>query len=254
MLNERTEDNIVIAEFDYTNFNTITIETLRQLSSIVKKVNSQDELKGIILTGKGKVFCSGFHLPMFVGFETHEEVVEFFKEEEEILLELFNCKKPVVSAINGAAMAGGLIKAMAGDYRIVKNHPKIKIGMSEIKIGLALSITQNEVMRFGLDSDKKYRDVMYFGKQYSVDEALEMGLVDEIVEDENLIPRAKEVITSWIDNPGRAFIQMKELLRAPASERISNYMETKDWQEGLRLLTHPDTKKTLQTVAKMMGM
>ena len=254
MLNERIEDNIVIAEFDHTNFNTITLETLRKLSSIVKKVNTQDDLKGIILTGKGKSFCSGFHLPMFIDFKSHEEVIDFFKEEEDILLELFNCKKPVVAAINGAAMAGGLINAMACDYRIVKNHPKIQLGMTEIKIGLALSVTQGEVMRFGLNSDKTYRDVMYFGERYDVNKALEMGIVDELAEEDNLIPRAKEVITTWIDNPGRAFIQLKELLRTPTSDRIKEYMETKDWQEGLKLLTSPETKKMLEVVSKMMGM
>ena len=67
-----------------------------------------------------------------MGFKDIKEVGDFFDEAEEILVGLFECHKPVVSAINGHAIAGGLIFAMASDYRIVKNHPKITIGMSEI--------------------------------------------------------------------------------------------------------------------------
>ena len=87
----------------------------------------------------------------------------------------------------------GLIFAMAADYRIVKNHPKITIGMSEIKIGLPLSLAQSGVMRFGYDSDKKFTDLMYFGRMLNVNEAKDLAIVDEIVEEDQLMPRAKAV-------------------------------------------------------------
>ena len=182
MLKEKTEDHIVIATFEDGKTNSIDLETLRKLKEIVKSVNQDDALKGIVLTGSGKLFSSGFDLPMFLSFKNVDAVVDFISEEEEILIEFFMCKKPVIAALNGHTVAGGLVFSMAADYRIVKNHPKIKIGMSEIKIGLPLSIAQSEIMRFGLDSDKKFRDVMYFGKIMDVNEAKALEIVDEIVE------------------------------------------------------------------------
>ncbi len=253
MLKKEIQDNIVIATLTDGASNAVTIETLRQLKKIIDEVNEKDELKGIILTGEGRFFSSGFSLPMFVGFETAEEVISFFEEEEKILLDYFTCKKPVVCAMNGHCAAMGLILAMASDYRIVKNHPKIKLGMSEIKIGLGLSIAQSSVVRFGLDSDKRYRDVMYFGDMVGVDKALEMEMVDEIIEVENLISRAKEIICLWIDTPNRPFIQIKHSLKSGTADRIKQSLEKENWQDVMvQTLTNKDVKATLSFVQAAM--
>ncbi|HOS97252.1 MAG TPA: enoyl-CoA hydratase/isomerase family protein [Deltaproteobacteria bacterium] len=252
MLNERIEEGIIIATFNNGKTNTITLEVLRKLREIVKKANEDDSVKGIILTGAGRIFCSGFDLPMFLGFKNVDEIVEFFHEEEEILLELFLCRKPVISAMNGAAVAGGLIFAMATDYRIVKNHPKITIGMSEIKIGLPLSMAQSGIMRFGYDSDKKFRDMLYFGRMLDINAAKEHGIVDEIVEEDQLIGRAKEVVRAWIDNPGRAFIKLKEGLKKPVADRIRQRIATEDWQGSLNCFFEKDVRGALEFVLSMM--
>ncbi|MCP4135185.1 MAG: enoyl-CoA hydratase/isomerase family protein [bacterium] len=253
MIKEHIDDNILIATFANGKFNAITFEMLLQIREIVKKVNEDDSIKGMILTGEGKVFSSGFDLPTFLKFKDLDEVVEFFKDAEDIFMEFFMCKKPVVSAMNGATMAGGLILAMASDYRVCKNHPKIQLSMSEIKIGLGLSVVQSGIMRFGLDSNKKFREIMYFGERYSVDQALEIGLVDELAEEDQLIPRAKEIVSTWIDNPGRAFITLKQSLRKPTLDQMKHYLEVEDWREGLSCMFDPQTRATMEVVAKMMA-
>lgn len=252
MINERVEEGIVIASFESGKNNTITRVTLRQLQAILRNVNMDDTLKGIILTGSEKVFSSGFDLPMFLGFKDVEEIIAFFELEEEVLLDLFMCRKPVVAAINGHAVAGGMIMAMASDYRVVKDHPKIKLGMSEIKIGLPLSIAQTEVMRFGFDSDKLYRDVMYFGELFNPGRGLELGIIDEIVPEEQLIIRAKELVCRFIDQPGRAFIKLKESLKKPTADRIRSRLKSEDWREGFACFFDPAVRSTLDFVQSMM--
>ncbi|MEA3470684.1 MAG: enoyl-CoA hydratase/isomerase family protein [Thermodesulfobacteriota bacterium] len=252
MLKEKIEDGIVIATFEKERTNSIDMEVLRDLKAIVKKVNEDDALKGLILTGSGKLFSSGFDLPMFLSLKNVKEVVDFIQEEEEILTELFMCKKPVVSAMNGSTIAAGLIFSMAADYRIVTNHPKIKINMSEIKLGLPLSIAQSEIIRFGLESNGLFRDVMYFGKMFDVTKALELGIVDEVVEGEDLLERSKKIISLWIDNPGRAFIKLKEGLRKPIADRIRKRIAEENWQESLNCFFDKDVRATLEFVQKMM--
>lgn len=252
MLNERNEEGIIIAEFDNGKINSITLETLRKLREIVKKANEDDSVRGIILTGAGKTFSGGFDLPMFLGFKDIDEVAAFIQEEDEIITELFMCSKPVVSAINGHAVAGGLICAMASDYRIAKNHPKINLGMSEIKLGLPLSLAQAEIMRFGFDSDKKWRDVMYFGKMFNVEAAKEFGIVDEIVDEDELMNRAKKIISKWIDNPGRAFIKLKEGLKKPAADRIKKRMAEEAWRDSLNCFFDKNVRGALEFVMSMM--
>jgi len=253
MLKKEIQDNIVIARLADGKTNAITLETLKQLGDIVTEVNETHTLKGIILTGEGRFFSSGFSLPMFLKFETPEEVISFFTDQEDILIDFFTCKKPVVCAMNGHSAAMGLILAMASDYRIVKNHPKIKLGMSEIKIGLGLSIAQSAVMRFGLDSDKKFRDVMYFGEMVDVTKAREMAIVDEVVEDEDLIPRAKQIISLWIDTPNRPFTQIKQALKADTVKQVKRALGEENWKETLSTtLLSRDVKATLAFVQATM--
>ncbi len=252
MLNEKIEDGIIIATFENGKTNSLTLDMLRGLGAMVKRANEDDAIKGIILTGAGRTFCSGFDLPMFMGFKDIKEVGDFFDEVEEILVELFMCHKPVVSAINGHAIAGGLIFAMASDYRIVKNHPKITIGMSEIKLGLALTIAQSEIMRFGYDTNKKFRDLMYFGKMFDINAAKEYDIVDEIVEDADLIPRAKKIVSKWIDNPGRAFIKLKEGLKKPTADRIRKRLAEEDWKPGFQCFFDKDVRGAIEFVMAMM--
>jgi enoyl-CoA hydratase/carnithine racemase len=252
MLKERIEDGIVIATFEKERTNSIDLDVLRKLKEIVEKVNNDDSLKGLILTGSGKLFSSGFDLPMFLSLKDVKEVTDFISEEDQILTELFMCKKPVVSAMNGSTIAAGLIFSMAADYRIVANHPKIKINMSEIKLGLPLSIAQSEIMRFGLESNKLFRDVMYFGKMFDVTKALELGIVDEVVEGDELLERAKKIISRWIDNPGRAFIKLKEGIRKPIADRIRKRIAEENWQESLNCFFDENVRATLEFVQKMM--
>jgi len=252
MLNEKIEDGIIIATFENGKTNSLTLDMLRGLRDMVKRANEDYAIKGIILTGAGRTFCSGFDLPMFMGFKDIKEVGDFFDEVEEILVELFMCHKPVVSAINGHAIAGGLIFAMASDYRIAKNHPKITIGMSEIKLGLALTIAQSEIMRFGYDTNKKFRDLMYFGRMFDINAAKEYDIVDEIVEEADLIPRAKKIVSKWIDNPGRAFIKLKEGLKKPTADRIRKRLAEEDWKPGFQCFFDKDVRGAIEFVMAMM--
>ncbi|MCP4600918.1 MAG: enoyl-CoA hydratase/isomerase family protein [Proteobacteria bacterium] len=253
MLTETIEDGIVIATLSDGKSNSITLDTLIQLDEIVKKVNTDDSLKGIVLTGNGRFFSSGFDLPMFLEFKDHPSLVDFFEKEEKILINYFTCKKPVVCAINGHCAAAGMILAMASDYRVAKFHPKIRMGMSEIKIGLPLSIAQGEVMRFGLDSDKMYRNIMYFGEMFDIKKAEELGIVDEVFEsDEELKKRAKDIVTLWIDTPGQPFIPMKNSLKRGAVAKIREGLEDGLWKSTLRCFFREDVRATLEFVHASM--
>lgn len=252
MFEEIIQDDIKIVTLKNGKTNPINKEMLIRLKEIVEEVNNNPTLKGIILTGAGRFFSSGFDLPIFINFKDRKETDAFFDMEEEVLLSLFTCQKPVVSAMNGHCAAAGLIYSMAADYRIVKDHPKIKIGMSEIKIGLPLTIAQHEVMRFGFDSDLKFRDVMFFGDMFDVNRARELRLVDEVVAEDQLIERAKQVIKQWIDTPNQPFIRMKQLLRMDAANRIRKKLKEENWHEGLNCFFQDTVRQTLQFVQASM--
>ena len=252
MLEPYIEDDIQIVKLNNPKTNPINRPMLEELHEVIQTVNNNPSPKGLILTGEGRFFSSGFDLPIFINFKDLEEAVAFFTFEEDVLLSLFTCSKPVVSAINGHAAAAGLIYSMAADYRIVKDHPKIKIGMSEIKIGLPLTIAQHEVMRFGFDGNLKFRDVMFSGQMVDVHQAKDMALVDDVVEEGELLDRAKQVVSQWIDTPNRPFMRMKELLKMDTARRIRQKLDTENWHEGLSCFFQEDVRQTLEFVQASM--
>ena len=252
MIKETIENGIVTLTLAHGATNSITLELLRKLNRSIVRVNEEEQLKGIILTGEGRFFSSGFHLPDFIGFQSFEAVKDWFYEQEELLINYFTCRKPVVCAMNGHSAAAGLIWALASDYRLVANHPKIKLGMSENKIGLPLSVAQRGVVRFGLDSDRTFRDVMFFGEMVGVEKALETGLVDEITDADQLIRRAEQIIIHWIDNPNRPFIPMKQMARKSMVKEIREGLSDPEWEKQLQCFLQEDVRKTLQAVQDRM--
>ncbi len=253
MVKHIIEDNILIAQYANAPTYSMNFESLVSIRDAVKKVREDDSLKGLIFTGEGKFFCSGFDLPTFLAFKGREDVLNFFNVEEEMLYEIFTCPKPVIAAINGHCTAGGFIVAMGCDYRIATDNQKAKMGMTEIKIGMSLTIAEMELVRSGCNSERTVRNVMYNGEMYRFDAAKEIGIVDEIVPEAELIAAAKKKICAWWDQPGHAFSNIKYCLRYPISSQMRHRLDNENWQDGLcNVLTSPQTRGVIEMVQKMM--
>lgn len=235
----RIEDGIIIFTFNNPKVNSITTETLKGLEEAVDKLNTDDSLKGMVLTGAGRFFCGGFDLKTFTSFANGDEIVEWFKYEEEVLLKLFTCKKPVVSAINGGATAGGFIVNMASDYNIAINNPKVKCGMTEIKLGMSLAPCMGNIIRFGLDTQKNFRDIIMKGELVGTSFLVERGIYDELAEPEELLEKAKAKVCALYDTPGHPFVQLKELQRKEMAATIRRQLDEFDWNMMVEVFTSP---------------
>lgn len=248
------EDNIIVFSFNYGRTNSITLETLQGLETYIDMLNNEDDLKGLILTGTGRYFSSGFDLETFTSFPSGEAIIDWFKIEEEVLFKLFTCSKPVIAAINGHATAAGLIISMASDYRLAINNARVKVGMTEIKIGLSLTPAEAEIMMYGLDSDKKYRDVVFGGNLFSPIEAVNREIFDELVDDqEELIAKAKAKIRDLIDTPGRPFIGLKKLQRQQRAEIMRRNIDNFDMNNLVVTFTDPAVLQTLNYIKQSLA-
>lgn len=248
------EDNILVFKFDRDKYNAISSETLVGLNEAVNRVNQEEELKGLIITGEGHIFSSGFDLETLTVFEDAADCIEWFMFQDLVMCNLFTCKKPVIAAVNGSATAAGLIVAMTADCRIVVDNPKIKIGMTEINIGLSLTSAEAEIMRFGLDTNQNYREVIFTGTFMNPAQAVQKGIFDESVTDKTeLMERAKFKVLSLIDTPGRPFILMKYLQRRPVAEYIQKSHLNFDWNAFASYFFNPSVKATLTKVKASMA-
>lgn len=250
----KVEDGIVIFQIQTNKVSSISLQTLRELVEVIEQLNTRDDLKGLILTGTDKYFSGGFDLNEFTSFEGPQAIVDWFKYEEEALLKLFTCSKPVVAALNGHATAAGMIVTMACDWRMAINSPKVRMGMTEIKLGLALSPAEAILMRWGLDTEKKYRDIIFKGELISVVEAAEKEILDELADDPaQLIERAKAKISSLIDQPGRSFIELKRLHRESTAAAIRAGIDAYDWNRMVTVFTDVKIVDSLKAVKAQIG-
>jgi len=244
----RTEDGIIIFTFNNPKINSITAETLQGLEEAVDRLNADEALKGMVMTGTGRFFSGGFDLKTFTSFANGDEIIKWFKYEEEVLLKLFSCSKPVVSAINGGATAAGMIVAMAADYNIVINHPKVKVGMTEIKLGMSLAPAMGNIMRFGLDTNRNYRDIIMKGELVDPMFCVDRGIFDELAEADELIDKAKAKVCALYDTPGHPFIELKDLQRRQMAALIRSELDTLDWNGLVTTFANPLIVKILKQV------
>ncbi|MDD3895076.1 MAG: enoyl-CoA hydratase/isomerase family protein [Syntrophomonadaceae bacterium] len=250
----RVEDNIIIFQFKSNKVSSISLETLKGLDMALDKVNSEDDIKGLVMVGTDRFFSSGFDLNEFVSFKDDQEILNWFKIEEEVLYKLFTCTKPVIAAVNGTATAAGMIVAMAADWRIAINHPKIKIGMTEIKIGLSLTPAEACLMRWGLDSEKNYRDVIFQGGLMTVADMLDRGIFDQLVDDyDQLMEQAKAKVSALIDTPGRPFIGLKYMHRKHTASIMRQQIDEFEWEALLTTFTDKNIIATLTMLKNALG-
>jgi len=253
MLDITVEDNIIIAKLNNPKTNSISFEVLQQLDAVLDRINDEEDIKGLVLIGVGRFFSSGFCLPELTVFTEAQQAIDWFLYEEQVLLKLFTCSKPVISCLNGHAVAGGLIFALTSDYIVALNNDRIKIGMSEIKIGLSLTPIQAEVMRWGLGSVKNYKNIIFKAENTNPISALDLGIIDELVDQEDLLlARAKQKVCSLIDTPSRPFIRLKKSHRRPSVIIMEKMLEECNWQPFGDSFVSEAVKTTLVAVQKSM--
>ena len=181
--------------------NAMNEEFIKLMEETVTRLESEkDEIKGVIITSAKDTFFAGGDLNSLVKVEK-DQVKDFFESAEKnksFLRRLELLGKPVVAAINGAALGGGCEICLACHHRIAMKNPKSQIGMPEVSLGLLPGAggTVRTVRMLGLE---KALPLLVEGKRLKPEKALAAGLVDELAEDrEDMIKKA----VKWIvENP-----------------------------------------------------
>ncbi len=201
---ERGEDGIVVLTLDDPNqsANTMNAAYVASMGATVDRLEAEkDEIKGVVLTSAKKTFFAGGDLNDLkqVRPEHSAELAEGLKVVKGQLRRLETLGVPVVAAVNGAALGGGLEICLATHHRIAVDSPKVKLGFPEVKLGLLPGGggVVRSVRMFGI-ADALMK-LLLQGKELRPDKALEMGLIGEVVPTvEDLVPAAK----AWIEaNP-----------------------------------------------------
>jgi 3-hydroxyacyl-CoA dehydrogenase / enoyl-CoA hydratase / 3-hydroxybutyryl-CoA epimerase len=180
-------------------------------NAVERLVAEQDSITGVVITSAKKTFFAGGDLKGMIKLGP-EDAGEAFSTVEGVkadLRKLETLGKPVVAAINGAALGGGLEITLACHHRIIADVPGAVVGFPEVTLGLLPGGggVARSVRMFGIQ--KAFMEVLSQGTRFKPGKAKEVGLVDEVLPTvDELVPRAKAWIKDELkDNPDRVFVQ-----------------------------------------------
>jgi enoyl-CoA hydratase len=214
------EGNIGIATLNRPEkLNALDSNTRTELKEIVER--AEKEVRVLIITGSGRAFAAGADINELVKRDPIM-AIEASKLGTELFARIEELEIPVIAAINGLALGGGLELAMACDIRIASN--KAKFGQPEINLGIfpGGGGTQRLPRLVGMGMAKK---MVLTGEMISAEEAYRIGLVEEIVEPEKLMDRAKEIA---------AKIAGKSAIAVKLAKKALNASMNTPLREGLR--------------------
>jgi 3-hydroxyacyl-CoA dehydrogenase / enoyl-CoA hydratase / 3-hydroxybutyryl-CoA epimerase len=207
---EKGEDGIVVLTLDDPTSSANTMNDLYKESmhaAIDKLYAEKDDVAGVVITSAKKTFFAGGNLKGMLAATPADAqgVFEMCEGIKADLRRLETLGKPVVAAINGAALGGGLEITLACHHRIVVDDAKIDLGLPEATLGLLPGgggVTRM-VRMFGIQS--ALMDILLQGTRFKPAAAKEKGIVDELVASrEDLVPAAKKWIQANQDDPAAA--------------------------------------------------
>ncbi len=171
--------------------NAINKDVMNELDAVLDEIEANDDIKAVILTGAGqKGFVAGADITEFQGL-SKEEGQALAQKGQDIFFRIENNRKPVVAAVNGFALGGGCELAMACHFRIAAENAKF--GQPEVNLGLIPGYggTQRLVHLIGKG---RALELLLTGNMIDARTALQYGLVNQVVSQEELLPKATSVV------------------------------------------------------------
>ncbi|HEY7859976.1 MAG TPA: enoyl-CoA hydratase-related protein, partial [Gemmatimonadaceae bacterium] len=180
---EMRDDGVAVVTFDLAgeSVNKLSREVIDEFRLLMDRVDTDSSVRAIVLiSGKRDLFIAGADIEQFLELRTAAEAEAMSREGQEMVARIEKLRAPVVCAIHGTCVGGGLETALASAYRIATDHPKTVLALPEVQLGLIPGAggTQRLPRRVGL---RQALDMILQGKNVRAKKALQIGLIDELV-------------------------------------------------------------------------
>ena len=212
------KDKIAVLSLNRGKSNAINAEMVAELNQMVKNIENDDSIAGLILTGKDGFFSAGLDLIELYNYD-EETIKNFWIDFLNLVTRLVSFKKPMIAAISGHSPAGGCVLALCCDYRIMAQG-KFIIGLNEVPIGIIIPESIFHLYSFWLGQANAYRFLLE-GKLMHTQQALSTGLIDEVVNPESILHAAERKMLTYIKLERNAWQQSKMNMRMELLKKVS---------------------------------
>ena len=239
------EGGVLQVELNKAPVNALSAIALRELGNFFNTVAKERDISAVLLTSSLKVFSAGLNLKEAQNYDVaaQSDIVSAFHE---CFLELYSFPKPLICAVEGAAIAGGLFPVLCSDYRIAGE--KALFGLAEVRVGVGFPIGLVEIVRAEV-TQNTMRVLMQSGQPIPTKAAEKAGILDERVAEGQAKDKAKQIALQYAQLPRQAYKTVKHQVRAPVIKALKNEVEN-------AASAAPEawfTKETKKAMAKMMG-
>lgn len=234
-----TEDKIGLITINRPKaLNALNKETIEELSNAFGELESNEDIRVIILTGSGeKAFVAGADIKEFKDFDG-KQGQQLAQVGQTILFnKIENLKKPVIAAVNGYALGGGLELAMSCHFRIASDNALL--GLPEVTLGLIPGYGGTQRLPKLIGKGRAMQAIMT-AEMFKAEKAEQIGLVNEVVTLEELLPRAKKIASKIAFNSPVAISKAIEVINLSDSDKgfeaeinaFGELFDAEDFKEG----------------------
>ncbi len=202
--------------------NAMNIEFLKALTIEIDAAAQNTNISAIVLTGSGNSFSAGVDLKLAARF-TKEDQNKMLMALNLAFTTVYACPLPIVAAINGHAIAGGLVLALACDYRIAASHD-FEMSLAEVHVGVPYPIAAIEIVKSELSAPVARRLVL-LGQELNSKGCESSGVVDELSPGPKLLARATDLARSFASHPKTSYGTIKHQFRKKSLHLIGEALD-----------------------------
>jgi 2-(1,2-epoxy-1,2-dihydrophenyl)acetyl-CoA isomerase len=221
------DDGVGVVVLDRPDvLNAFDDELGREMLRTVQQASDDDDVRCVVITGAGRAFCSGEDLGALADGYARGEVPELGKtlvdRYNPLIRAIRRAPKPVVAVVNGVAAGAGVSLALACDHRLASEHAKLVLGFT--KVGL---VPDSGAVWFlsKMIGEARALQLAATGRAVRADEALSLGLFDEVVPADELEARWRSTARELADGPTRAFALTKRLVHGASERTLDDQLE-----------------------------
>jgi len=236
----RVEDRVATVTFDRPDrLNALTFDVYADLRDLLRELPHRDDVEVLVITGRGKGFCSGGDVDAIIGELLRmdaRDLLEFTRMTGAVVQNMRECPIPIIGSVNGTAAGAGAVIALAADFRIVASHARFhflftKVGLSGGDMGAAYLLPR-------LVGIGRANEILMFGDPVDATHAADIGLATKVVAADALEQTTSELARRIADGPTFAYRATKLLLTREMDMGLAASIELEAMTQALLMTTN----------------